>query len=140
MKITHKATSAITVEYDKSAQKKDITYLDSLDDFVDALAEISHCSEEPDHEIDRVLYNPPATVVFWKNGGKTVVRDDNMKGVKKSSWDEDEDVLVYTVPVPEQGLDKTVRTSFKKWKQYGLMCALAKKYVPNLWQTLNEWA
>lgn len=37
-------------------------YNKGLDDFDTAL------------QVDRIIYNPPATIVFWKNGEKTIVK------------------------------------------------------------------
>ena len=35
---------------------------------------LKHVGEEIDEEIDKVIFNPPATIILWADGTKTVVK------------------------------------------------------------------
>lgn len=43
----------------------------------DALLMANAAYLKPDLEVEKVVYNPPATVVLWKDGTKTVVKCDS---------------------------------------------------------------
>ena len=59
-------------------------YLDTLDE-IDAMTKsycVAHLKEEKNMEevtIKNVIFNPPATIVFWSNGDKTVVKCDEIE-------------------------------------------------------------
>ena len=61
-----------------------VPYLDTLDE-IDAMTKsycVAHLKEEKDMEevtIKNVIFNPPATIVFWSNGDKTVVKCDEIE-------------------------------------------------------------
>lgn len=57
----------ISPEYDYSLSE----YLESLDDYSRSS---TLAKNSTDYRPKRVIFNPPATVVFWKDGTKTVVK------------------------------------------------------------------
>ena len=48
------------------------TYLEFANSLFDTINETEVLSKPP--EIENVIFNDPATIVFWKDGTKTIVR------------------------------------------------------------------
>lgn len=67
---------------------------------------------EPDHGIERVLFNKPATIVFWTDGTKTVV-----KCRKGDKWDAEKGLAMACAKKllgNDDGYHKTLATYYKK--------------------------
>lgn len=64
-------------------------------------------------DIVNVRFNPPATIVFWNDGTKTVVKDEEYFPHKEDKW--------------------------PKWKQNGLVNAILKKYKPGYPSIITKW-
>ena len=99
-------------------------------------------SEEFDKKkisIDRVTFNPPATVVFWSDGSKTVVKDEDMKNAIDPSVKFNSDELVYGVKASENEDIVGKRVNYTRWKEDGLLNAIMKKMVPNYIDILDKY-
>lgn len=73
-------------------------------------------------KIKKVLFNPPATIVFWDDGTKTVVVDtdghwETVKKARKSKRDK----------------------KLMEWKEAGLLNAIAKKFYHNYQYEITKW-
>lgn len=86
-------------------------------------------------EIKKVIWNPPATIVYWKDNSKTVVVDEDILKVGHS---EDPNKLTYTY-LTSKGNKKTKTINFKRWKEDGLINAMLKKYRKNYVGDLRKW-
>lgn len=86
-------------------------------------------------EISKVIWNPPATIVYWKDRSKTVVVDEDILKVGHS---EDPNKLTYTY-LTSKGNKKVKTVNFKRWKEDGLINAMLKKYRSHYVDDLREW-
>lgn len=58
-------------------------------------------------EIKKVIFNNPATIVFWKDGTKTVVKC--MEGMEFDKWDG------LSMAICKKLYGKSFKRTFKKW-------------------------
>lgn len=89
--------------------------------------------------IDKVTFNPPATVVFWSDGSKTVVKDEDMKNAIDPSVKFNSDELVYGVKASKDEKVVEKRVNYTRWKEDGLLNAIMKKMVPNYIDILDKY-
>ena len=75
-----------------------------------------------DVKITRVIFNPPATIVFWSDGDKTIVKDtDNRwEKVQKANKSKKAKQLAY-------------------WKETGILNAIAKKFYKNYQDVIAQY-
>ena len=73
-------------------------------------------------KIKKVLFNPPATIVFWDDGTKTVVvdTDGHWETVQKARKNKRDKKLM-------------------EWKEAGLLNAIAKKFYHNYQYEITKW-
>ena len=73
-------------------------------------------------KIEKVIFNPPATIVFWDDGTKTIVKDTDghWKNVQKAN---------------KSKRDKKIAA----WKEAGILNAIAKKFYKNYQDVLETW-
>ena len=74
-------------------------------------------------KISNVIFNPPATIVFWDDKTKTVVKDTD------GGWEH----------VQKAKSKKAKRERLIKWKEQGILNAIAKKYYHNYQYELDKW-
>lgn len=93
-------------------------------------------------QVVKVVFNPPATIVFWSDGKKTVVKDESMISViEKPEVVEDakgNEVLRYTV-AKSNGETSIKTIPYAKWKENGLCNAILKRVVPNYFSVLRKF-
>lgn len=103
-----------------------------IDDLIDSMAKII-LTDDSDLYIKKVKFNPPATIVFWSDGSKTVVKDEDMKDTCDVHVNVDKNKLVYTVS------DKKKQVNYTRWKEDGLLNAIMKKTCPNYFKLLDKY-
>lgn len=116
-------------DYDVSFVKRIV----DLDNLVDSIASTFYPSDGCNVSIRNVKFNPPATVVFWSDGTKTVVKDESMKGSDSAHVSFDENMLVYKVN------DKERTVNYTRWKEDGLLNAIMKKICPRYFALLDKY-
>lgn len=94
--------------------------------------------EKADDGVERVIFNPPATIVFWKDGTKTVV-----KCQEDDDWDE-EKALAMAIVKHDHGLsafNKTLKKAERRYPDSGIdMSSLvdgfssAAKPIPHIFE------
>ena len=72
--------------------------------------------------IKKVIFNPPATIVFWDDDTKTVVKDTD------GGWEK-----VRKSPKAKR------QKKLEAWKEAGLLNAIAKKFYKNYQAEIDEW-
>lgn len=116
-------------------QSINVTFVQKLvdiDDLIDNMARIV-LKDDSSLYIKKVKFNPPATVVFWSDGTKTVVKDEDMKDARDVHVNVDKNELVYTVN------DKKRKVNYTRWKEDGLLNAIMKKTCPNYFKLLDKY-
>lgn len=116
-------------------QSINVTFVQKLvdiDDLIDNLAKIV-LKDDSSLYIKKVKFNPPATIVFWSDGSKTVVKDEDMKDACDVHVNVDKNKLVYTVS------DKKKQVNYTRWKEGGLLNAIMKKTCPNYFKLLDKY-
>ena len=79
---------------------------------------------EPDKvKISKVIFNPPATVVYWDDNTKTVVKDTD------GAWDR----------VEKAKTKKAKRARIAEWKEQGILNAIAKKFYHGYQYEFDKW-
>ena len=73
--------------------------------------------------IKRVLFNPPATIVFWNDDTKTVVVDTD------GDWEK----------VQKAKTKKSQKEKLIRWKENGILNAIAKKLYHNYQREFETW-
>lgn len=117
------------MEYDLSFVKRVV----DLDNIVDSIVNTFYPEDKYDVSIKNVKFNPPATVVFWSDGTKTVVKDEDMKNSDSVHVNFDKNELVYKVNKEE------VKVNYTRWKEDGLLNAIMKKICPNYFAILDKY-
>lgn len=122
---------------DKCSQSRDeSTNPDTFDDLLDLIARNAKSESRSSKKVSitRVLYNPPATIVFWSDGTKTAVVDESFDKDFSHSVD-DNGYLIYT----DKRSGKLCKIYYQTWKEQGLTHAIVKKTVPNYFEILEKW-
>lgn len=130
MKVTDTENSGCT-----NPQHINVTFVQKLvdiDDLIDNMARIV-LKDDSSLYIKKVKFNSPATVVFWSDGTKTVVKDEDMKDARDVHVNVDKNELVYTVN------DKKRKVNYTRWKEDGLLNAIMKKTCPNYFKLLDKY-
>ncbi len=73
-------------------------------------------------KIKKVIFNPPATIVFWDDNTKTVVKDD------ENYW-----IGVHVIS------SKNGYSLKERWRELGLLNAIAKKFYSNYEDEIRKW-
>lgn len=87
--------------------------------------------------IKKVKFNPPATVVFWSDGVKTVVKDKKLEDAKSFVVDSENDKITYVDA--STGIPLIQSMSLRQWKEEGLTYALVKRVIPLHQKILKTW-
>lgn len=124
----------------KNTKKSDNSYSSengeksySFDDIVDFIAKNAR-NKSKKVSIKRILFNPPATVVFWSDGTKTAVVDETFDS-NFSHVVDDDGYLIYT----DKKTKKLSKIEYTLWKEQGLTHAIVKKLVPDYFSILEKW-
>lgn len=86
-------------------------------------------------KVKKVIFNPPATIVFWDDDTKTVVKDEDIKKVYHIPEDKDEDNFLEYLDINS----KFKEIDYTKWKELGLLNAMVKRAYPHFNKTLDKW-
>lgn len=148
MKITHTCNKNSTITYtsiDTSNSKLKcndddvyVTVSDTSDRIIGTIVDQLLSLEDEKVVIKNVKFNPPATVVIWTDGTKTVVKDEDMTNCKNIVVDESSNTLRYSIPV-DNHLSKEVYTNWTRWKENGFINAMLKKIDPDYIRRLEKW-
>lgn len=88
-------------------------------------------------DIKYVKFNPPATIVFWSDNTKTVVKDEDIKKVYLVPDDYTTDEFSSIQYMNNNFQTKSV--NYMKWKELGLLNAMIKKVFPDFNNILDKW-
>lgn len=67
------AGNDLAYTYDSGSNTISVTNTYSLEDFISS-SYVSYGVDKPTLKPDKIIFNPPATIVFWNDGTKTVVK------------------------------------------------------------------
>lgn len=95
----------------------------------------SHSKSPSSCDVNKVIFNPPATIVYWKDKSKTVVIDKTIGNDVTVS--DDEKTLSYKYK-NKRGETKTKHIDYLDWKEYGLINAFLKHLDPGYLNKIDK--